>query len=47
MQDFNTTTEIAIYLAGGFNGGVYEEYAQIQHQLNYELNYGVLVEDRI
>jgi hypothetical protein len=40
-MNFATLTEIAIYLAGGFNHGLYEQYAMVQHQLNYELNNGV------
>lgn len=33
---FETRTEIAIYLIGGFSHGYYEEYAQCLHQFNYE-----------
>ena len=38
MQNFNSLTEIAIYLADSHRG---DEYNQIQHQLNHELNEGV------
>jgi len=41
IKDFNSLTEIAIYLIGGYNGDYYHDYAQVQHQLNYELNHGV------
>jgi hypothetical protein len=34
---FETNTEIAIYLAGGYSRGYYEVYRQIQEQLNYEM----------
>lgn len=41
-NNFNTLTEIALYLSGGFSYGAYEEYAQIQNQLNEYLSEGTL-----
>lgn len=43
-MNFNTCTELAIYLAGTWRS---EEYLQIQNQLNYELNKGVLKDVQI
>ena len=37
-MNFNSLTEIAIYLIGDFKSS---EYLQLQNQLNYELNKGV------
>lgn len=34
--NFETRTEIAIYLIGGYSGEYAEEYQQLQHQLNKE-----------
>ena len=39
MADYKSTTEIAIDLIGTWRGDV---YFMLQHQLNYELNHGVL-----
>lgn len=35
-MSFQTRTEIAIYLIGGYSGEYAEAYQQLQHQLNKE-----------
>lgn len=42
-MNFESTTEIVLYLMGGYRSHIQgdPEYQQLQHQLNYELNYGV------
>jgi hypothetical protein len=44
MTDYKSTTEIAIHLIGAWRG---DEYQMLQNQLNYELNHGVLKNDRV